>query len=372
MRTYRFASLYLLLLVIAAIGLLFIGVCVGGYYIYDCVRLKGAASAEATAPLHANTAAVVRELDSAKRIVAENLHKKPEDFDSSEIKITFDVANNASLRPNQVQSFSAYLAAARETSEQLKRELLLHFDNSLTALLNSSRMALAQNTAPPVVPHGRPEHVAEVPIPHVDHLYEEPATVKFSDKPLEECQSFLANRVASFTPSQDAKRLAMQASEALGVLDSLLASEVTKYSKKSSAAVGQSLSDYNKEDAQQMASSGNLPKRERISQFINILADCRMAVRETIVSGWRVDSEIEIAEKRIADYRREKAETINSLNGIAMVQLLLGLRYLLVSVLAAVLVLIIRDFLAALVDTAVNTGVMAEKLRSLVVDNEQR
>jgi hypothetical protein len=103
-------------------------------------------------------------------------------------------------------------------------------------------------------------------------------------------------------------------------------------------------------------------KEAVLRRFLNQLSLCGQLAKVNIGRGWIVDIQIEKAENEITSFRAEQVERLAYLRSDMLhCTMLTGVAVLLTAIVALML-LMIRDFLSALIDTAVNTGATANTL----------
>jgi hypothetical protein len=359
---YRFARLYLgIMLIIAILGLIG-GLMIGGYQWLSAASVYGQASTLRDRPYTINTSRVVNELQTTKQLLLAYFGNDkfgniqlPSDKD-------FSISESAHLSPKDLRLFESYLDNASEARDSLKAAVAGSIDNSMTSLMRASQDALpkqVESTSTRSYPASSP--FASTPI---DHIYEPEVITADSVRSLRDVSEFLANKISYYTPSGDARNLAAQANLNLIAIIDLLEAERKAYLREDFTVPLVN-------NPEPIAQRSPTKQEALIREFISCLRQVVGIVKENTLEGWRLDTALKDTKTACQAARSERTIEITRLKMEGWNLFTTGARTLLLSILASVLLLVLRDFMSAVIDTAANTGEMAKRLSSLVVDESK-
>ena len=356
MKKYRFAKFYLAGLLIAAILTLATGVVVGLYYGSDSVRAIIRSQSLSKEPVAVDTATVFNAFQEAAEILVAN-----ELVPSTATAIHYDrevrKGNSALLSLKEIDDFEAVIGQISRNVAQLRQQSIAKLRESVDQMLAASRAALPPQSIPlakvPAVTHRSQRHL---PLLFVD------GAVTTSDvETLKLWSGFLDEKLQNYTQSASAKNLAVRANVNLQSLIVFLMKQLDLFRQSKEVIIT-------------APTAKNEPvtpteRENRIREFMSILQRFEDSIEDVMAKEWVVDRELENAKKmaqaakagihlRIAEEKQRAASS-----AIEMIRWIVG------SLVASLLLLVARDFMSALIDTAANTAGILDKL--VVVDSNK-
>jgi len=177
---------------------------------------------------------------------------------------------------------------------------------------------------------------------------------------LRQCGEFLKLRVQNYTPSTSAQTLARNADTDLRVLIVFLMNQLQSLQESKEVIVIPA--------SPTVAPVTDTEKEGRIREFVSYLQRIEETIGYVIDKEWVIDHEIETARKNAQDERTRILIRIAHTKEHAKECAEQAIKWVGGSLLAALLLLAIRDFMSALIDTAANTGGMLNLLTSKDTD----
>jgi hypothetical protein len=373
MNKYIYARTYLRLLLILTVVVVIAGLSQMCFYLTGVVSdYHGYQIAKNSAAI-VNTKGLVNELEFTSVVVSSFTHQpKRYEFATALKKWHIESSEAAQLRYGQIDGFEWCLGVARNDSRELKSQLLEEFlatlndiENIVRSVLNTTETG-STNTASGTSVAGESHAPAESSEPRQQLLSPEAlAQIQFDE--LNAAVSFLRkgpeNDVHAYISPQAGMRTAADELQAL-----------VEFIRAYSQVVLQEERQVHFAPDKEQLTTGTEPRKVAVLQhFINQLVLCGELAKVNVSRGWILDGEIEKAENSIMSFRTEQSERLASLRSDMWHNATLAGGAVLSTAIVALILLIIRDFLSALIDTAINTGETAnavDRLRQR--DTEER
>jgi len=340
MKKYPFAKLYLsLLLVLAALSaLLGVGVLAMGS-IQTIHQSNEISKIKSTAKIY-DTNKLVSQMQSALDAVTEI---SPNTSISLPHIGKVPVSDFASLTHEQIKLLSKLTSQCDQTVNALKSEYLAVFDENIGFLEDAARKRLAQlrqADAPTVSPSTRQLKSTL--------LYDHSGLNNDHLEQLKTVSSFLKDDVRYYSPSDAAHKAASSANLNLTAAYNIYKMDYDIALENINAVTIKP----------RIPTATQRPQTEVLLEFIDNLSAIKKTAHKLLINGWVVERTIEEIESRIDAYYAE----IDILNGARYQALIQMSKSMLVFFAAAVLLLVIRDFLSTAIDTAQNTAAMRDAL----------
>ena len=354
MKKYRFAKFYLAGLLGAALLLATIGVLGGLYYGSESVRAIILSQSLKEEPVIIDTASVFNAFHEATEILNTNNLATSAD-------IHFDrqvpLGKSAKLSLKGIADFEVIIGQMSDSVASLKQQCIAKIQENLEQMISGSRSsllsitALSSQTRPPNSTASMSYRTARrIPLLFVDGVVSD-TDVEL----LKQCSEFLKLQVRNYTPSTTAQNLANHADTELHVLIVFLVNQFEAFKQSKGSSV-------NAITLPSTATSPATPTEQelRIRQFISYLQQIESDVESIIGKEWVIDQEIKNA------LRMSREAHANILSEIAAAkqrakengkQMVI---WIVTSLVAALLLLVVRDFMSALIDSASNTGGMLD------------
>lgn len=370
MKKYPYAQLYLKLLLVVTVLCLSLAVCLAcicGHFLISRYNLYGATK---KAPLNADTGRLSSEISTATDVVRQFTRRTEAfAFESELSKYNIEIASHANVQVGKIDDYERYLDATTKAGGELKQELLSAFHAAINQLRDAAQTALrsldetARRNAARSQPVTRPQ-VNETGVERVAHLFEPKVLERARLESIMWAASFLKNEVSVYSPSPEARSLGWNAA---GQLQALL--ELLRRESESIAKV------YEQAKARPQTSTETEPtvseRASMLRDFIDRLNACDRLAVESFTTGWRLDAEVDRAKEVVMSYRVEKGKRLVELKEEVSATVFRDGVWILTLITAALVLLILRDFLSAMIDTAINTGMTANLLGSNSGDREQ-
>lgn len=357
---YSFARFYLAIMLILAVFTLIVGIVIGGYYWLSSASAYLQIPRTNSRPYTLDTSTVARELHATQQSLFYGLKNTKFTDIPMPSENNFPISETATLSPYELERYARFLQEACTTRDAFKKLAVATIQDSVTALINASQDALPRNTSSP--------RIRQSPTPPSSgnaaayYLYEETALTVESIQLLKGASHFLANQIGYYTPSVEAQKLASAANLNLQAIAGLMEKERNAYRHSS-------FSESPAPAAEALAPRSPSKQEALISEFISYLNQVKDLVSEKALKGWRLDNALRETQEACRQAQAERSQEIRSLKDRASSAFLLGALALFISVLISVLLLIVRDFMSAVIDTAANTGEMVKRLSLLTVDD---
>lgn len=363
MKKYFYAQTYLRVLLLLAAWVVIGGVAFASIQVMGILSDIHDYQISKHAPLIIDTQGLVNELDAASDVVRAFTSKsQPYDFASELKKRNIENGEAAELRHQQIDSFENYLQIARNDSNDLKMELLKDFQATLNdietavrSVLNSAESGSATTASGTAAVRERQPEAQAKGLRRQLYSPEALAEIQFDE--LNMAVSFLRkgpqNDIANYISPQAEMRAA---ADELQALLQLIHQEATRLKEEQQVHL-----ITNEEQAAPILVTAST-KVAVLRRFLNELSLCEELAKVNISRGWIVDAQIDKAENSITRFRAERSERLSSLRSQMLHSAMLTGISVLSTAIVALLLLMIRDFLSALIDTAVNTGATVNAL----------
>lgn len=370
MNTYPYAKIYLRLLLVAAILVMLAGSLSALAYFGNI--MANIRHYKANDTLVVDTKNLADELDAASEIVRSFIRRdKPFDFEAKLRKQKIEISETARFGGKQVERLESYLAMARAGSDELKAELLKGFQAAIDHLRASAQSALNQvepsnTTALPASKSRETAAQAQVRAQVYPHLYDQEALAEIQLEELASVVSFLRNDVRMYGLSGTAVASGASAADELQTLTKLVSDEIRKYEQEQRDLTARHSNETTLPTTAPIAAPVT-PSTKAISlgRFLAHLSVCEKLAKGKITRGWIIDRELKKTGDSISNFRFQQRERLAILRSQNLTAAGMGAGAILAAILVALLLLIVRDFLSALVDTAMNTGATAETLEKI-------
>ncbi|MBT3192573.1 MAG: hypothetical protein HN341_08460 [Verrucomicrobia bacterium] len=356
---YRFAKLYLGLLLICA-GL----VCVYGLGI---ATIGFGAAVGASGKLHKtedqvvaiDTDTIVRQLEITYSLVAPIAKRNQQSSVPCLPEATaFPIARSAMLTPKELSAFMVYITNADTAVQSLKDNMLFEFSSSISTMITATGKALVTRSGSSLSKRTDwTEHVAD------QGLFTSGAITSKDLETLRSVGVFLRDKTASYSPSRRAQDLAQAADKGLQGVIEMIEGELQDGERERQRFRGRNQS-------QPSSAAGVGEKTQLIGEFMDLLFACRDTVTKITLADWRIDGVIATARTAVNAHYAESREEMALLRQLRSKSITDAVAKLLGSLIVAILLLVIRDFMAAVIDTATNTRGMLERLSGADVEIE--
>ena len=336
MRKYPFAKLYLLLLLILAclsalwaiVALLMSGSIIVAKHV-ELSRAKGSAITVDTDTLYSQmseAAAIARAINSSYQYTP-----------TSPPGIA--LLRTAELRGREIVVLQETVAEYHKQLPSLKSAILETFTTQISGLEDAARSRLGQLS---------PQKTA-TPLPATrTRLYAASALSRQSLAAVQSVSQFLDKGVPYYTPSEPALVAAKTADANVR--------QVVEVYERDLAAMQQSRDS--SLTTQNPTASTPKPQVEMIAEFLDRIQTARAIVHDTLGDEWVVELSLEAAGQAC----RKHFDAVKSLQMALQVAYRESIKQLLLFLGISTLLLVVRDFLSAAIDTAQNTGVMRDSL----------
>jgi len=251
-----------------------------------------------------------------------------------------------------------FLDRAATARDSLKAVVTGSIEQSLLTLMHASADAI-----PKTVSNG---HVASRPQPdeHVllDQLYDPLFLTEERLTELRSLYGFLDGQVTRYTPSKDALALAEKANADLQIIIDLMAADL-----KANQVHGRSLPEFEQQEAPIVRTASE--QDMLIRDFVGKLELALGIVKGNGLQKWRLDTTLNEARSACNNEVSARAAEVDRLKAQCWVSIKWGGAVLLVSLVVSLLLLALRDFMSAVIDTASNTGEMVDRLSKLTTES---
>ena len=359
MKKYRFAKLYLTGLLVAAILITTIGVLVGLYYGVECTGELVLSQTLLKKPVTIDTASAFNAFQNATAILSVN------NLVPSTTTFTFDrkvpCEKSAQLSLNEIADFEAVVAQMSDGVAKLRQQCTANMREIIEQMLAGSRAALPPQTtlpqsAPTTIPRQTPPHRT---FQHLPLLFVTGAVTHNDIEMLKFWSNFLELQLRNYTPSAGAQALAVRADTDLQVLISFLMQQLD--SLRGSREIVTDIPEI----AIAPSVATNVPvtateRENRIREFISLLQRFESSIDSVIAREWVVDQELAIAKKAAEEAKARIYIKISEAKWRAAIDAKNMTLWVVGALVVALLLLVVRDFMSALIDTAANTGGMLD------------
>ena len=294
--------------------------------------------------------------------------------------IDYEISKSALLNYQQHMMFSQYIDSIARNTALMKESIVYGFNERIDTIINGAQKALSKELAssPPTITavdsKNTSEQISSPPaIIAVDNnntsIESLLAKGGISDQDIEllkNSSQFLNFKISSYSPDPIVKDLALKADVKLQDIISMLNNELEILKALNKPRVF----SYQRQQTDNTASviPQNKDKNVIISELIKNLQEIKGLVNNTSTSKWNIDLEIGKAKESIRSYVENIHEKENALKIQATMLLPPAGGYLLGAIISALILLVIRDFMSAVIDTATNTGGMLKKLSGMDVE----
>ena len=348
MKKYYFAKFYLTALLIIAIFIAVAGVCRGLYLGNEAVKAYSLSQSLPKKTVSIDTQTVF----DVFRETTEILNRNHLVSTTQSVRFTPEVQKDkpAQLALKEITDFESALQQMSTDVSNLKHQSILRIQENLEKLLTGSLSALPT----PSTPLSAPTPTILKAVEHPFLLFADSEVFEKDILILKQCSDFLRLRVRSYTPSEKAQTLAINTDTNLQVLIDFLMNQ-TQAIKASKAIIMVSSSS-------RITAETPSEREERIREFILYLQRIEAAVEYVMIKEWTIDQEIASAQKSAKEARINILTEISIAKQRANTLVISMAELITASLTIALLLLVIREFMSAVIDTASNTGGMLNKL----------
>jgi hypothetical protein len=182
-------------------------------------------------------------------------------------------------------------------------------------------------------------------------LYPSEILLSYDTNRLNECSIYLLNTVPLYTPDKNILQLSYYADNEIKNIIKILDIEMIKVSQIQTLKIP---AENNKDVV--------------ISELIGNLNYVKNVVNEISIGKWKID-EVIVQTKMLIEKHIESVETQESIGkGVAYGLLVSSGAVLLGTIILSIILLVVRDFMSALIDTATNTDGMLKKLSGMDIE----
>lgn len=357
---YGFARFYLAGLLVCAVILSLGGVIGAGWYWYRAASARVSASVLRTKAYVINTESVVTELSTTVRLLGNRLGSSRLGSATVPTANGFGVAKCAELRPESLVGFQGYLNQVAETRDMLKVMLGSEIERSLRTLIAAAEGSLPK----PPTREVRPARPVPIQYGVPDRIYDRAVLTDETLGSLRAVSEFLGSRVTKYTPSRDAQRLADSANTNLQTIIDLMVADL-----KSGFTHDRTEATFERTESIEARTPSE--REALIVEFIRILEGSISTVKQNGLTGWRLDSALENAHAECIEAIATRDRELAALRGAAWTMFGIGWIVLLSALLGSLLLMVVRDFMAAVIDTAANTREMSDRLSSITAEAQK-
>jgi len=337
MNKYLYARIYLRALLILAVLVALAGLTFASVQVVWILSDIDAYQVAKSAPLSVDIEGLDNELKLASVVANSFVSQNTQNAPSGEYNFAIElkkrnikISEATQLRPAQIEGFESCLRIARDDSAKFKTDLLNEFTATLNDIETSVRSVL------------KVEPVLKVQSSETRHqLFSPEALAVMQFHELDAAVSFLKNGpqgdIRSYISPQVGMRTA--ADELRALLQLIRVDQLT--------------------DVEQATPS---TKGEVLERFLSELTLCEQLAKVNISRDWVIDTRMENLENNVTSFRAEQKARLTNLRSEMFHCATLTVVALLLTAIVALMLLIIRDFFSALIDTAVNTGATANTL----------
>lgn len=354
---YRFAKLYLGLLLICAGLVCAYGIVTTTLGFGAAVTASGKLRKAKDQVTVIDTGSIVQQLKVTYSLVAPIAKRNKQSSVPDLPEATaFPVDRSAMLTPKELEAFVAYIDDAQTTVRLLRGGILLEFDSSIEAMIRAAEKALGPGSHESV--SKRADWTSSMAY---KGLFTSGAIASKDLETLRSVGVFLRDKTASYSPSRKAQDLALAADKGLQDVIKLIEGELQAGERAERRFRGR---DQNRRGM----ASGRGEKTQLIKDFIEILSTSRATAISITLMDWKIDGVIAAARTGTSDHYAELREEMASLRQLRYRSITDAVVKLLGSLIVAILLLVIRDFMSAVIDTATNTRGMLERLSGAEVE----
>jgi hypothetical protein len=281
---------------------------------------------------------------------------------ATEMPVTngFPVCEKAVLTSKQRMAFMSYLEKVGATVEQMQKRYIAACDDAMEALYTAGYEALQKKTQE----RTGAQRSQEPTLKNTEkrgrgggRLYVSEAFKESDLDRLDSVAKFMSEGIATYTPNKRAQEMGRDA----GIhIENILKLIENEYAKEAWSQVQEQLS----------TKSTPSNKEALIEEYIVKLNYCRETVRNLALKGWKIDVQLEKLRSQL-DYHESRinehvvAERADARKAAAVAILTFVVAYV-----VALLLLVLRDFLAATIDTATNTGATAVNTGAIATNTD--
>ena len=344
MKKYPFAKFYLTGLLVAAILIAGSGVVVGLYYGSESVQAFFKSQTLSKKQVLIDTASVFDALQEATEILTSNQLIPT----TQEIHFDYDIQKGkpARLTLKEIADFEVVLEQISGHVSSLKQQSVAKIRENLDKLITGSQSAL------PVKAHfpQTKQLVYRKNMEHKPLLFVDGAISENDVEALRQCGEFLKLRVQNYTPSTSAQVLARSVDADLRVLIVFLMNQLQSVKESKEVIIIPATPT--------SAPATETEREAHIREFVSSLQRIEETIGSVIGQTWVVDHEIEFAKKNAQEEYDKILTEITNAKSYARECGGQAIKWGVTSLIIALLLLAIRDFMSALIDTAANTGGM--------------
>jgi len=348
MKKYRFAKFYLTGLLVAAILILVIGVLVGLYYASESASAFIRSRTLLKEPVEIDTASVFDAFQETADILSAN------QLVPAATAYRFDrqvpKGKSAQLSLSQINDFESIIGQMSGNVSQLRQRSISKLRESIDQMIAGSRASLPPQNSSPIQRQMPTQRTTR----HLPLLFVDGSISSTDVEMLKLWSGFLELKIRSYTPSANAQTLATRANVDLQALIVFLMKQIDLLTQSKAFVI--TTPAVNNEPI-------NPNEREnRIREFMSLLQRFEDSIDDVIAKEWVIDRELETAKKSAQDAKATIHRRIDEAKQQAVRNAIDMARWIVGALIAALLLLVARDFMSALIATAANTGGILEKL----------
>ena len=266
----------------------------------------------------------------------------------------------AKLSLKEMDDFEAVIAQMSGNVAKMRQQCVSKLRENIEQILAGSRAALPPDAPSETATLNPRPTVIHRNVQHMPLLFVNGAVSYDDVEILKVWSGFLESKLPSYTPSAKAQTLAVRANVDLQVLIVFLMKQLDLL-RQSKEIIVTTPATVNAP----VAATGNAPvtaseRENRIREFISLLQRYEDSIEGVIAKEWVVDRELEAAQTTAQAIKANIFLQIAEAKSRAVSAAIDMGRWIVGSFIAALLLLVVRDFMSAVIDTAANTGGMLD------------
>lgn len=100
-----------------------------------------------------------------------------------------------------------------------------------------------------------------------------------------------------------------------------------------------------------------------LNEYLEFLSNIRSTVSLLVTQDWEIDKMLSEAKEKTTGEIEKRQAQLRLLSAEIVSKIVSGASFLFGSIISALILLILRDFLSAIIDTAINTGGILNKMK---------
>lgn len=343
MKSYPFARLYLALLTAMGLIMLALSVLVVVTRIPEYLSARANVKHLREKPVAVDVHALAIEIQTALNAIRTTGSlvlpevKKPSEF---------GIDASGAIKGRDLKHVAQLISSYRSAILQAKDSMLHDFNQQIDVLIAAARSALAEASL-----HRQPE-TATI---RRAQVYDKASLAYDSRERLDDAQRFLDSGIRSYTPSSNAHATAAAASRNLQAAKRIYETDLAHLRSMESIL--------RRERTMPLPEQ---PQLDLLLEFIRRLNEVKSEVQTILLNNWQAEFALSRVEQRVQDRLDRIAELRGEVRAMGLGMLWNFARL----VVAGVLLLILRDFLSAAIDTAKNTQAISKSLESSQIEVE--